>query len=99
MKLVVSECKRRTNPRKCLKHFRILVEKGKDVEKIFKLKREQKKIEKNQNGELSKRLDLLEEKTESELRWIFSHTHAFQFLAIHTSKKCTHSRTFLFLYF
>ena len=68
MKVVVSECKRRTNPRKCLKHFRILVEKGKDIEKIFKLKRERKKNENKQNGKLSKRLDLLEEKTESELR-------------------------------
>ena len=84
-----------------MKYYGTLVEKGKDVEKFFefqKLEREQKK-KKKQNGELSKRLDLLEIKTESELRWIFSHTHAFQFLAIHTSKKCTHSRTFLFSYF
>ena len=81
-----------------MKYFSTLVEKGKDVEEIFKLEREQKKIGNKQNGELSKRLDLLEEKTESELRWIFSHTHAFQFLAIHTSKKCTHSRTFFFLH-
>ena len=64
MKIVDGECKRRKNPRKCLKHFRILVEEGKDVEEIFKLEREQKKIENNQNGELSKRLDLLEEKTD-----------------------------------
>ena len=73
-----SECNKRTNPGKCIKYYRTLVEKGKDVKKIFesqKLEREQKK-KKKQNGELSKRLDLLEKKTESELRWVFSHTHA-----------------------
>ena len=40
-----AECKRRTNPRKCFKYYKILVEEGKDVEEIFKLEREQKKIE------------------------------------------------------
>ena len=75
MKVVDTECTKRKNPRKCRKHFRILVKEGKDVQEIFKLERERKKIENKQNGELSKRLDLLEEKTESELRWIFSRTH------------------------
>ena len=73
-----NECKRRKNPGKCIKHYRTLIEKGKDVEKIFEfqnLEKEQKK-KKNQNGELSKRLDLLEKKTESELRWTFNHSHA-----------------------
>ena len=68
MKVVDSECKRRKNTIKCYKHFKILVEQGKDVEKIFELKRERKKNENKQNGELSRRLDLLEEKTESELQ-------------------------------
>ena len=67
MKVVDTECTKRKNPRKCRKHFRILVKEGKDVQEIFKLERERKKIENKQNGELSKRLDLLEEKTESEL--------------------------------
>ena len=67
MKVVDNECNKRKNPRKCRKHFRILVNEGKDVQEIFKLERERKKIENKQNGELSKRLDLLEEKTESEL--------------------------------
>ena len=75
---MVNECNKRTNPGKCIKYYRTLVEKGKDVQKIFeskKLEREQKK-KKKQNGELSKRLDLLEKKTESELQWIFCHTFA-----------------------
>ena len=73
-----NECRKRRNPLKCIKYYRTLVEKGKDVKKMFefqKLETEQKKNQ-NQNGELSKRLDLLEKKTESELRWVFSHTHA-----------------------
>ena len=41
---------------KCIKYFRTLVEKGLDVEKIL-----------DKNNELIERLDLLEEKTESEL--------------------------------
>ena len=60
---------------KCMKYFKTLVEKGKDVEKILQLKK-LKRDENKQNGELSKRLDMLEEKAESELRRIFSRTQA-----------------------
>ena len=60
---------------KCMKYFETLVEKGKDVEKILKLKK-LKREENKQSGELSKRLGLVEEKTESKLRRIFSHTQA-----------------------
>ena len=42
MKVVDAVCKMRKNTRKCLKDFRILVEKGIDVEKIFKFERESK---------------------------------------------------------
>ena len=84
MKVVESECNRRSykakgswlvikkKAKRCRKYFKTLVEKGKDVKEILKfqkLKREENK----QNGELSKRLDLLEEKTESELQ----RTHAY----------------------
>lgn len=60
---------------KCMKYFETLVEKGKDVEKILKLKK-LKREENKRSGELSKRLGLVEEKTESKLRRIFSHTQA-----------------------
>ena len=48
---------------------RARLEEGKDVEETFKFQK-LKKDENKQNGELSKRLDLLEEKAESELRQI-----------------------------
>ena len=41
---MVNECNKRTNPGKCIKYYTTLVEKGKDVKKIFesqKLEREQ----------------------------------------------------------
>ena len=76
MKVVDSECNKRSHNVKgskvvkekkklrCRKYFRTFVDKGKDMKTVFeKLKRDENK----QNGELSKRLDLLEEKTESEL--------------------------------
>ena len=50
---------------KCIKYFRTLVERGKDVEKIL-----------DKKNELGERLDLLEEKTESEFRQILSCIHA-----------------------
>ena len=95
MQVMVNKCKQRTNPGKCIKYYRNLFEKGKDVKKTFKfqkLEREQKQ-NKNQNGELSKRLDLLEKKTESELRWMphaCKHTCIFQFSASLTLLACVH---------
>ena len=38
-KVLDNECQRRTNPGKCLKYFRTLLDQGKDVEKIFKLQK------------------------------------------------------------
>ena len=37
--ILENECKNRKNPRKCVKYFRTLIEKGKDVEKIFKFQK------------------------------------------------------------
>ena len=37
--ILKNECKNRENPRKCVKYFRTLIEKGKDVEKIFKFQK------------------------------------------------------------
>ena len=34
-----NECKRRKNPRKCAEYYGTLVEKGKDLEKIFEFKK------------------------------------------------------------
>ena len=36
---LTNECKKRKNTLKCIKYFRTLVEKGKDVEKIFKFQK------------------------------------------------------------
>ena len=64
--ILENKCKNRENPRKCVKYFRTLIEKGKDVEKIFqfqKLKRDHcksRRCKKRQqkknltNGELGK---------------------------------------------
>ena len=38
-KVLDNECKKRTNPGKCFKYFRTLLDQGKDVEKIFKLQK------------------------------------------------------------
>ena len=95
---------------RCLKYFRTLVDKGKDVEEIFKLQK-LKRDENKQNGELSKRLDLLEEKTESELQRTHAYTTThfnFQlYTLVHSARtcafcpkfKCTHNRMFLILIF
>ena len=63
MKKLENECKKRKNKSKCMKYFRTLVERGKDVEKIFKsqkLKRERCeskgcKKRKQQNGKNPKK--------------------------------------------
>ena len=67
-----NKCKLRKNPRKCKKYFRSLVEKGKDVQKIFKfqkLKKEQckskkcKKRKKQSDKKLKKKLQAKNKKT------------------------------------
>ena len=90
-----SECRKRKNPLKCIKYYRTLVEKGKDVAKIFGNQKLESVQKKNQNGKLSKRLDLLEKKTESELRWIFIHMHACTPAHLHT---CTPAHFNFWLY-
>ena len=115
MKVVESECNRRSykakgswlvikkKAKRCRKYFKTLVEKGKDVKEILKLQK-LKREENKQNGELSKRLDLLEEKTESELHAqphisIFGSKHIARTCALCPKFKCSHTHMLLILIF
>ena len=64
-KVLDNECKRRTNPGKCLKYFRTLLNQGKDLEKIFKL---QKLKKERCEGKKCKNIKQKEKKLEKKLK-------------------------------
>ena len=103
MKVAETECNKRSHKVKgsrdhkekersrCRKYFTTLVEKGKDVKEFIerqKLKRDENK----QNVKLEKRLDLLEEKTESELHTNCTTAHFNFCLEAHCWNMCIVSK-------